>query len=157
MSDAGWHIDERTLLPVIDDEEVFRTAHSEDPALDALVSLWSGRPRDAEHLLRDLLAREDSSRFCALLADSLRDQGHHEEAITTYRALVSDSIDSAREAVMRQHLGKAYFVAGDVEQALREFTQALDLRIRINADSALIESSRLAVARATVLAATRRT
>lgn len=152
MTERGWHIDDESLLPVIDDEREFRSAHVGDPALEALIALWSGRPVDAERILLRLLANGGSARFQALLADAWRDQGHHDDAIEAYLTLVSDSAGSPREAVMRQHLGKAYFVAGRFEEARSEFSRALDLRLRAGADPDLIASSRLARDRAAELA-----
>lgn len=151
MSERGWHIDEETLLPVIDDEQEFREAHADDLALEALIALWSGRPIDAEGFLLRLLAETDSPRMQALLADAWRDQGRHTEAIQAYLGLVADAVGSPGEAAMRQHLGKAYFAAGCLEEARSEFSQALALRLRDGAEPNLVASSRLALERATAL------
>lgn len=144
----GWYIDRETLLPVIEDVELFRTAHADDPAVEVLVALWTGRPEDAEKQLRLKLRESDAPRWRALLADALRDQGRTDEAIATYEALVAEVAGTAHEAVMRQHLGKSLFVAGYHAAAARAFERALSLRLEAGADEALVESSRVAVARA---------
>lgn len=148
MIDAGWHIDPRSLLPVIDDIEAFRRAHRDDEARDALEALWGGRPGEAEALLR-AAAQPGSPRIRALIADAWRDQGRHDAAIRAYRELVQETAGTRLEATMRQHLGKTYFAAGRHAEALEAFTVALTLRVRDGADPDLIASSRLAVDRAT--------
>ncbi|GAB2520328.1 hypothetical protein GCM10027064_17330 [Microbacterium petrolearium] len=150
-SDTGWHIDPDTLLPVIDDLAVFREAHADDPAREALVSLWSGDPAEAERRIRADVADAGSRRARALLADCAGDQGRHADAIRMYDGLVAETVGTPQEAVMRQHLGKAHFVAGDLAAALREFTLALELRKRAGAPAELIGSSQLAVDRAAEL------
>jgi tetratricopeptide (TPR) repeat protein len=151
MTEAGWHIDPMTLLPVIHDESTFRQEHAQDPALEALVALWSGHPIVAERLLQQLVGDQTNPRFRALRADSLRDQGRHEEAIREYRDLVAEAEGTALEAVLRQHLGKAYFVAGRLERARTEFARALALRVRDDAAAELLASSRLAIDRVDAL------
>jgi len=151
MEGHGWHIDQETLMPVLDDEEKFRAAHAEDPALEALVALWSGRPIDAERILLRLIVDGGSTRIRALLADAWRDQRRFAKAIRAYQELVANAAGSEIEAVMRQHLGKAYFAAGCFEEARCEFTQALELRMRAKAAPGLIVSSRMALERVTSL------
>ena len=51
MQGPGWHIDPETLLAVLDDEEVLRAAHAGDPAVEAMICLWSGDTVGAERLL----------------------------------------------------------------------------------------------------------
>lgn len=150
MSGAtSWHIDEKSLLPVIDDLKAFRREFKDDPVVDVLIHLWSGRPQYAEDLLNAMAPPAPSLRLRALLADAWRDQGRYDEAIAAYRDLVAAAAGTPREAVMRQHLGKAYFVRGEYSRALKCFEEALDLRVREKADVDLIASSQLAVGRAT--------
>jgi tetratricopeptide (TPR) repeat protein len=143
----GWHIDGETLLPVLHDVAAFREAHRDDPALEALVALWSGHPETAERELRRL-ADPDSPRLRALLADAWRDQGRTGEAVDAYRELVEEAVGTPREAVLRQHAGKALFAAGRHEEALHEFELALSLRVAAGAEEPLVASSRAAVERA---------
>ncbi|WP_102157416.1 tetratricopeptide repeat protein [Zhihengliuella halotolerans] len=150
MSSAtSWHIDENSLLPVIDDLEAFRREFKDDPVADVLIHLWSGRPRQAEDLLGAMAPPASSFRLRALLADAWRDQGHYDDAIAAYRDLVAATAGTPREAVMRQHLGKVYFVCGEYSRALECFEEALELRVREKADADLMASSQLAVGRAT--------
>jgi len=51
----GWHIDERTLLPTITDEALFRATYADDPAVEVLLALWSGVPETALSRLEPLL------------------------------------------------------------------------------------------------------
>jgi len=66
----------------------------------------------------------------------------------TYHELVEGVAGTAREAVMQQHLGKAYFVAGRYVEAAHAFERAVNIRMRAGADEALIKSSQMALARA---------
>jgi hypothetical protein len=122
----GWFIDRGSLLPKIADEDLFRAAHAEDPAVDILVTLWTGRPELAEVELRRRLGESESPRLRALLADAARDQGRTDEAIATYESLIAEVAGTSSEAVMHQHLGKAFFVARRYREAaaVRERTRA---------------------------------
>ena len=145
----GWHMDPETLLPVLDDEATFRAAHADDPAVDVLVALWSGRPDDAALLLAPLLAVEPSRlRWQALSADIARDRGDPAQAIATLERLRDRYLGTPREAVLVQHLGKAHFAAGQPRAAAGCFRRALALRTAAWADAALIASSRRAYERA---------
>lgn len=55
---------------------------------------------------------------------------------------------TAREAVLWQHLGKAYFVGGNLPEAVEAFSEALQLRVCAGEDPDLVASSRLAHQRA---------
>lgn len=144
----GWHIDADTLLPVIEDVELFRAALEDDPAVDVLVALWSGDPVQAEAEIRRLLAEGETPRLRALLADSWRDQGRKDEAVAAYEELVSQAAGTPHEAVMQQHLGKALFVAGRFDEAADAFENALRLREAAGVDERLINSSKAALERA---------
>ncbi|MCO1338775.1 hypothetical protein BJH93_07720 [Kocuria polaris] len=144
-------MDEKSLLPVIDDLGAFRREFRNDPVVDVLIYLWSGRPQLAEDLLNAMAPPASSFRLRALLADTWRDQGRYDEAIAAYRELVAAAAGTAREAVMRQHLGKAHFARGEYSRALECFEDALELRVREKADADLVASSQLAVRRATEL------
>jgi tetratricopeptide (TPR) repeat protein len=144
----GWHIDPDTLLPVIDDEAAFRAAQRDDPALELLVLLWSGRPEAALPLARDLVGLRPTPRHRALHADVARDLGRTAEAIATYESIVAETAGTPREAVMTQHLGKAHWAAGNVAEAEAAFERALFLRIDAGAAEDLVASSREARDRA---------
>jgi tetratricopeptide (TPR) repeat protein len=145
----GWHIDGETLRPVITDESVFRTEHANDPAIEALVALWTDEPERALAMLDQLLAVEPANwRLRALRADAMRDVGNHQDAIADYHRLVCEHTGTSTEAVLVQHLGKAYFAAREYESAVTCFERALDLRLAAGADRRLVESSRAALQRA---------
>ncbi|XAS75731.1 hypothetical protein V3G39_13865 [Dermatophilaceae bacterium Sec6.4] len=137
----GWISDGRTLRPVITDLVVFREHHLEDPLTAAIEQLWSGHPLEALH---QLSTHDASPRVRALRGDCLRDLGRHAEALEVYRQLIKESEGGPREAVMRQHYGKALLSAGDPHHARQEFFQALHLR-RLGSDDALIASSQQAL------------
>lgn len=141
----GWEIDPRTLRPRITDLGVFRAALAEDALREPIEAMWSGRPMEAVALLD---AREQTPRVRALRADALRDLHRHDEALGIYRELVVDAEGTPREAVMRQHYGKALFAAGIFEDAAAEFARALELRRAAGAPEDQIDSSRQALARA---------
>jgi tetratricopeptide (TPR) repeat protein len=144
----GWHLDPVTLRPVITDESVFRSHHADDPALDALVALWNGAPDEALEALRSLLDTDPRHwRWRALRADARRDLGKHDAAIADLHELVGEHAGTGREAVLLQHLGKAYLAAGEYASATTCFERALSLRTAARADSSLIASSRAALAR----------
>lgn len=138
----GWVISGRTLRPVITDLAAFRDEMDEDPLAAAIEQLWSGDPLEA---LDFLAAHEPSPRVRGLRADCLRDLGRDAEAIAAYEQLVKEASGGPREAVMRQHYGKALLSAGFCEHARREFSQALELRVRWSNDDALVASSRQAM------------
>lgn len=145
----GWVIDGGTLLPRIVDVDEFRRGLAEDPLRDAVEALWSGRPDDAEALLRQ---HRLTLRVRALLADCSRDRGRAAQAVRDYRELVEECAGTAWEPVMRQHLGKALFVAARFAEAAEQFALALAQREAAGADEKLVASSRhaLEVARRSV-------
>lgn len=146
-------MDARTLLPVIEDLEEFRTAHAQDRALPVLTELWSGRPEEAEPLALALVRDEPTFRHRALLADVRRDLGRVARAVAEYGELIEECRGTAREALMWQHLGKAHFVGQDYPKAAQAFETALDLRLRDAAPEDLVASSRMALRRARTLVA----
>lgn len=142
----GWVIDEATLLPRMTDVVELRRGLAQDPLVDAIEALWSGRPDAAESVLRQ---HEPTLRVRALLADCQRDKGDVSRAVDDYVRLVDECLGTAWEAVMRQHLGKALFMAERVEEAAEQFARALSLREQAGADEGLLASSRHALQVAT--------
>lgn len=142
----GWVIDGTTLLPRVTDVEQLREGLAQDPLGEAVELLWTGRPAAAESLLR---RHEPTLRVRALLADCRRDSGDVTGAVDDYRRLVAESGGTPWEAVVRQHLGKALFVAGRVADAAEEFARALALREAAGAEEGLLASSRHALRVAT--------
>lgn len=122
---AGWRIWSTDLRPEITDLEAFRSALRGDPLLDAIEALWRGDPRGALSLLAN---QPDSFRVRALRADCHRDLGDHEVAVAEYDLLVETVAGSPREAVIRQHRGKALLAAGRAEEAVEDFERVVVLR-----------------------------
>jgi tetratricopeptide (TPR) repeat protein len=87
-------------------------------------------------------------RVRALGADILRDRGLFAEAAGCYGQLLAEFAGTSREGVLRQHLGKVYFVAGNYRAARDCFAEALRLRRSQGAYDELIESSIMALERA---------
>lgn len=142
----GWHHDPLSLRPVLDDERSFRAAYADDVAIDAVVSLFDGRPHDAELQLRELLAGDPHNRrLIALLADARRDQGHYDEAEATYRGLIDTEHDGLRRAAFVQHLGKTLYAAGRLAEAAACFSESLAARRALGADADQLASSELAL------------
>ena len=144
----GWELDPRTLKPRITDLTVFRAHLAHDPAGPAIEALWGGDPGRAEVLIRDLLASDPGNvRYEVLLADSRRDQGYFDEAVTRYQGILAKTRGGAREATIRQHLAKALVAAGHLHDASRQFSKAYELRVLEGADPTLIDSALLGLAR----------
>ena len=152
LTNAGWHINVRTLRPVITDPDRFREVHRDDPARHAIEALWTGRLDTAERLLAELIERDDRPRFRALRADLRAAQGRTDEAITAFQLLIDDTRSTALESTMWQHLGKVLFGCGRFDEATTAFSRALDLRIAHGAGEELIQSTMIALDRAKTLA-----
>lgn len=149
----GTGIDTRTLLGVIHDDDAFDSwcAQSGDPVLPVVGALFRGHPDSAQQALDDAIgAATESSRFRlrALQADIHRDQANFDEAEAIYRQLLLEEKGTRRRAVLLQHLGKTYFVAGKYPSAHDCFTQALRLREATDTPADQLRSSQLALARA---------
>lgn len=138
---------------MIHDETAFARWANEgvDPVLDVIGPLFRGDLDAAQTALDRISADAEPKvqfRLRALGADILRDRGQFAEAVTRYELLLADYAGTSREAVLRQHLGKAYFVAGDFSAARDDFAAALQLRRMQGADADLTESSFIALGRA---------
>jgi predicted Zn-dependent protease len=122
---------------------------STDPADVVLDALVTGRLDEALRRADRLGASSPDATFRlrALGADVRSARGDHEEAIAVYRGLLAASVGGPREAVVRQHLGKALFAAGQLTAAQDEFRAALRRREAAGASAGLVASSRLALAR----------
>lgn len=146
----GWLMAGTTLRPVITDVPSFRAGVANDPLGRAVELLWTDRPASAERWLQ---SQESTVRVRALRADCRRDLGDHDGALAAYRQLVAECAGGPREAVMRQHHGKALMAGGEYGPAAQEFEIALRLRLEAGADATLLASSRQARDRARTLAA----
>ena len=120
---------------------------AEDPLAEPIELLWTGNAGAALQVL-DVLRQ--TPRVRALAADCHRDLGDTAHAVSEYDALVAECVGTAREAVMRQHRGKALLANGETERAVEDFQRAVELRR--TADPVLLASAEqgLAVARARV-------
>lgn len=75
-----------------------------------------------------LVDHPDSIRVRALRADCHRDLGDHDVAVAEYDLLVEAVVGSPREAVIRQHRGKALLAAGRARAAVEDFQRVVVLR-----------------------------
>lgn len=149
----GTGIDVQTLKGVIHDEAAFArwAGESADPLLAVIGPLLRGDLDAAQTALDQISSNADPKvqfRLRALGADILRDRGLFAEAAGSYVQLLAEFAGTSREGVLRQHLGKVYFVAGDYVAARDCFAEALRLRRSQGADAELIESSMMALERA---------
>ncbi|PCN46478.1 hypothetical protein Csp2054_17065 [Curtobacterium sp. 'Ferrero'] len=133
----GWIIRGGDLRPVVVDLAAFRTGLHGDPLAHCLELLWTGDPAAA---LAALAPFDRTARVRALRADCLRDLGDVRAAVREYDVLVSETAGTSREAVMRQHRGKALLAAGDPALAIVDFTLAVELRR--SGDPVLLASAR---------------
>jgi len=120
---------------------------STDPADQVLAALVTGRLDDAQRLVAASWTADPSFRLRALAADVRCARGDHEAAIDAYRVLLAETVGGPREAVVRQHLGKALLAAGRLTDAQEQFEQALRRREAAGAAADLVASSRLALDR----------
>lgn len=121
----GWILRSVDLRPVITDVVAFRRDLEGDPLGRTIELLWSGHPEAA---LLSLQEHAPTVRVRALAADCRRDLGDAAGAVREYDELVSECAGTAREAVMRQHRGKALLAAGRTAQAVQDFERAVELR-----------------------------
>ena len=151
---GGLAIDPLTLRTVVVDHVLFAetTGASADPGDRLFVALVTGRLEEAQRLA-DVYAADASSplRLRALTADLLSRRGQHSASVARYEELLAEVRGSTREPVVRQHLGKALFEAGQLTAAQDQFVQALQLREVAGAPADQVASSRLALARVTEL------
>ncbi len=149
----GTSIDVQTLNGVIHDEAAFAVwaGQGVDPVLHVIGPLFRGDLDAAQAALDRLSVAADPKvqfRLHALGADILRDRGQFAEAVHRYELLLVQYAGTSREAVLRQHLGKVHFTAGNLWAARDDFAAALKLRRAQGADADLIESSVIALRRA---------
>jgi predicted Zn-dependent protease len=114
-----------------------------------LESLLAGRLDEALRRADRLGGSSPDSpfRLRAMAADVRSARGEHEAAIRAYRELLAATVGGPREAVVRQHLGKALFAAGQLIAAQEEFELALRRRSAAGASADLVASSRMALDR----------
>lgn len=149
----GTGIDVHTLKGVIHDEAAFARWAGEcaDPVLAVIGPLFRGDLDAAQTALDRISVNAEPNvqfRLRALGADILRDRRQFDEAVSRYEQMLADYAGTSREGVLRQHLGKVHFAAGNYEAARDNFAAALQLRRAQGARADLIESSRIALRRA---------
>ncbi len=141
----GWHIRGTDLRPVVTDVGAFRAGLGDDPLAVELELLWTGQPEAA--LLR-LAARPQDPRVRALSADCHRDLGDTASAVQEYDELVDEHRGTPREAVFRQHRGKALLARGDAPRAVEDLRRVVALRrageptLLASAEQALVVAER---------------
>lgn len=149
----GTGIDVHSLKGVIHDEALFARWASQgaDPVLDVIGPLFRGDLDAAQTALHRISVNAEPNvqfRLRALGADILRDRGQFDEAVSRYEQMLADYAGMSREGVLRQHLGKVHFAAGNYRAARDDFAAAQQLRRAQGAHADLIESSRIALSRA---------
>lgn len=147
----GVRMNPDTLLPVVVNEEVMETAlaASDDPADRIMALLLENQPKEAAELLAEARYKDpESFRLRIFEAEVHRATNRYDRAVQLFRHLLHEVQGTSKEAVVRQYLGRAYFVGGNALAAAEEFSRALDLRVAMAADAALIYSSAVALQRA---------
>ncbi|MEV7604448.1 tetratricopeptide repeat protein [Paenarthrobacter sp. NPDC089322] len=147
----GVRMNPDTLLPVIVNEDAMETAlqASEDPADRIMALLLDNQPKEAAELLAEARYKDpESFRLRIFEAEVHRATNRTDRAVQLFRQLLQEVQGSTKEAVVHQYLGRAYFVSGNALAASEEFAKALDLRVAMAADAALIYSSAVALQRA---------
>ena len=147
----GIRINPETLMPQVVSEEACAEAlaASTDPTDLIFVRLVEGHPGEAAELLAEARYKDpDSFRLRMFEAEVLRVSHRFDRAVELYRQLLPEAQGTPNEAVVRQHLGRSYFAAGNIAAAVESFAKALDLRVAGSADAALIYSSTVALQRA---------
>ncbi|SDW49526.1 hypothetical protein SAMN04487917_103552 [Arthrobacter sp. yr096] len=147
----GVRMNPDTLLPVVVNEDVMETAlaASEDPADRIMALLLENQPKEAAELLAEARYKDpESFRLRIFEAEVHRATNRLDRAVQLFRHLLHEVQGSSKEAIVRQYLGRAYFVSGNPLAASEEFARALDLRVAMAADAALIYSSAVALQRA---------
>ncbi|MEZ2389602.1 tetratricopeptide repeat protein [bacterium RCC_150] len=147
----GVRMNPDTLLPEIVDEDVMEAAlaGSVDPADRVMALLLDGHPKEAAELLAEARYRDpESFRLRIFEAEVHRATNRFDRAVELFRQLLGEVQGSNKEPIVHQYLGRAYFVAGNYVAAAESFTKALDLRVALAADAALIYSSAVALQRA---------
>ncbi|WP_394937808.1 hypothetical protein [Psychromicrobium sp. YIM B11713] len=140
-----------TLVPEVIDEELCAAtlATTSDAAAEIFVLLARGENSAAAELIAEARLREPGSLPLRILeADLSAAVNENERAIRRLKNLSAEFRGSEGEAVIRQHLGKAYFVAGQYHAAANSYALALELRVAAGASAALIYSSTVALQRA---------
>ncbi len=147
----GIRINPETLMPQLVNEDACAAAlaASTDPTDLIFVRLVQGHPGEAADLLAEARYKDpDSFRLRMFEAEVLRVSHRFDRAVELYRQLLAEAHGTPAEAVVRQHLGRSYFAAGNIAAAVESFAKALDLRVADSADAALIYSSTVALQRA---------
>lgn len=147
----GVRMNPDTLLPVVVNEDAMESALavSEDPADRIMALLLENQPKEAAELLAEARYKDpESFRLRIFEAEVHRATNRHDRAVQLFRQLLHEVQGSSKEAVVHQYLGRAYFVSGNAVAASEEFAKALDLRVAMAADAALIYSSAVALQRA---------
>ncbi|AJT40979.1 tetratricopeptide repeat protein [Psychromicrobium lacuslunae] len=151
----GIAINPETLLSEVVDAEQCEAAlrATDDAAAQVFVLLAKGENSKAAELIAEARLAEPGSLPLRILEADLSAAVHeNERAIRRLRNLSAEFGGSEMAAVIRQHLGKAYFRAGQYQAAANSFSTALELRVAAGAAAPLIYSSTVALQRAREMA-----
>ncbi|MGG5174283.1 tetratricopeptide repeat protein [Pseudarthrobacter sp. J1763] len=139
-------------VEVVDEDMCDRAlAASDRPADKVFVLMTRGKISEAAEILAEARFHEPES-FDLLLLDAelLYVSGRFERSVERLKFLLAEYQGQEQEAYIRQHLGNTYFGLGDYARAVDCFEKALDLRVAVSADAALIYSSTIALHQARI-------
>lgn len=147
----GVRINPETLRPEIVDEDACAAALAAStlPCDLVFVRLVQGRASEAAELLAQARCGDPCAfRLRLLEADLLSAAGSFAGSAELYRQLLLETHGTPEEAAVLQHQGRSCFAAGRPAAAVESFARALDLRVALAEDAALIYASAVALQRA---------
>ncbi|MCW1250328.1 hypothetical protein ODZ83_09085 [Acaricomes phytoseiuli] len=147
----GVAVNPETLRREVVDDELCAAALAEStedwPGI--VVSLARNRVNEAAELVAAArVADPGSIRLQLFEADVAAAAHDSDRALRILRLLQADYRGRPAESSISQHLGQAYFLAGDYRSAVSHFSAALELRVAHRAPAEQIHVSTIAVQRA---------
>lgn len=146
----GTGVGTTSLRPLVHNMDEFEAAigTSLDPVDAVIYHFYLGALDKAEKALDKALRKGPGAgdfRIRTLAADIQTERGDYAQAKAVYRHLLDEETDPNREAILRQHLGRVFFVAQDYSAAAECFGAALRLRRALGAPESQVEFSAAAL------------
>lgn len=135
---------------VVDEESVQHTWEtSENESDKVLIALAREQYRTAAGLIADARLRDPASMWLQILEADVVAVSHNADRAIQVLKQVLDRVRGVplEEAMVRQHLGKAYFSARNYRLAAVQFDAALNLRVEHRAGAELLYSTTVALGR----------